>query len=352
MKNLLIFLLVLGFSLNAYAQTPYDTFDSTMTEVRMNQLKNRQFKLINADTAHQVKYMILDTESQTLSLYGKSEKLLGKKAIQVSEKKFLSEDPLTKKYPELTPYQFASNTPIMAIDLDGLEKFEINLERVYEIWEYNPKTKARTRSKINNVTDDFIAYKVSVGIREKNGDFTDIKMDYSMIMFERKSALPNSANGLKEEHIYGSEWVSYYNRGASIWIIGDRTEGIPDWQRNVGSGSVFIHSCPTSGHMNGCKLMSDETLVSRLGRDLAAFPARTPLEKESELGYKNSQNALSHIRKLYEKARDAGKLDEKQIAKNEAKHHERKDEKGNIIVGSLNKDREYLQIRVNYPQQK
>ncbi|AFM02586.1 RHS repeat-associated core domain protein [Bernardetia litoralis DSM 6794] len=36
-------------------------------------------------------------------------------------KRFDSVDPLTQKYPELTPYQFASNTPIMAIDLDGLE---------------------------------------------------------------------------------------------------------------------------------------------------------------------------------------------------------------------------------------
>jgi RHS repeat-associated protein len=35
--------------------------------------------------------------------------------------KFLSVDPLTKSYPMLTPYQFASNTPIAAIDLDGLE---------------------------------------------------------------------------------------------------------------------------------------------------------------------------------------------------------------------------------------
>jgi RHS repeat-associated protein len=35
--------------------------------------------------------------------------------------RFPSVDPITKKYPELTPYQFASNTPIMAIDLDGLE---------------------------------------------------------------------------------------------------------------------------------------------------------------------------------------------------------------------------------------
>ncbi|MVT08531.1 RHS repeat-associated core domain-containing protein [Chitinophaga tropicalis] len=35
--------------------------------------------------------------------------------------KFQSIDPLTKSYPELTPYQFANNTPIQAIDLDGGE---------------------------------------------------------------------------------------------------------------------------------------------------------------------------------------------------------------------------------------
>jgi RHS repeat-associated protein len=35
--------------------------------------------------------------------------------------KFLSVDPITKKYPMLTPYQFASNSPISGIDLDGLE---------------------------------------------------------------------------------------------------------------------------------------------------------------------------------------------------------------------------------------
>ncbi|MBD0404997.1 RHS repeat domain-containing protein [Flammeovirga sp. EKP202] len=39
--------------------------------------------------------------------------------------KFLSVDPLTKSYPWYTPYQFAGNTPIQAIDLDGLEEFVI-----------------------------------------------------------------------------------------------------------------------------------------------------------------------------------------------------------------------------------
>jgi hypothetical protein len=35
--------------------------------------------------------------------------------------RFLSVDPLSPQYPELTPYQYASNTPIWAIDIDGLE---------------------------------------------------------------------------------------------------------------------------------------------------------------------------------------------------------------------------------------
>jgi RHS repeat-associated protein len=39
--------------------------------------------------------------------------------------RFFSVDPLTQKYPELTPFQFASNTPIEAVDLDGLEAYRI-----------------------------------------------------------------------------------------------------------------------------------------------------------------------------------------------------------------------------------
>ncbi len=35
--------------------------------------------------------------------------------------RFLSVDPLKKKYPYYTPYQFAGNMPIRYIDLDGLE---------------------------------------------------------------------------------------------------------------------------------------------------------------------------------------------------------------------------------------
>ena len=43
--------------------------------------------------------------------------------------RFLSTDPLFKSYPWYTPYQFAGNKPVLAIDLDGLEE-----EMVIDKW--------------------------------------------------------------------------------------------------------------------------------------------------------------------------------------------------------------------------
>jgi RHS repeat-associated protein len=39
--------------------------------------------------------------------------------------KFLSTDPITSDFPNLTPYQFASNSPNWAIDLDGMEAWVV-----------------------------------------------------------------------------------------------------------------------------------------------------------------------------------------------------------------------------------
>jgi RHS repeat-associated protein len=39
------------------------------------------------------------------------------------ESRFISVDPITAQYPWYTPYQFAGNKPIAAVDLDGLERY-------------------------------------------------------------------------------------------------------------------------------------------------------------------------------------------------------------------------------------
>jgi len=53
--------------------------------------------------------------------------------------KFLSVDPLTKEYPELTPYQFAGNKVITSVDLDGLEDYDFRGAKVNRLSYTNRK---------------------------------------------------------------------------------------------------------------------------------------------------------------------------------------------------------------------
>jgi len=61
--------------------------------------------------------------------------------------KFLSVDPLTKEYPWYTPYQFAGNTPIQAIDIDGLEEGYLWKASGYYP-DYNPQAALQDLGKI------------------------------------------------------------------------------------------------------------------------------------------------------------------------------------------------------------
>ncbi len=72
--------------------------------------------------------------------------------------RFLSVDPLTKGFPMLTPYQYASNTPIAAVDIDGLEA-EIVVDRQSKQVNVNIKL---------SITDIEIAVLKSVGMTTDN----------------------------------------------------------------------------------------------------------------------------------------------------------------------------------------
>ncbi|MBA4197610.1 MAG: hypothetical protein C0459_08660 [Chitinophaga sp.] len=88
--------------------------------------KPQKYRLNVAETNTAIKYAVLNVDNRTLEFYNQNDTLLSTTVLKPNEVKFLSVDPLSKKYPELTPYQFASNTPIQAVDLDGKEAFFIH----------------------------------------------------------------------------------------------------------------------------------------------------------------------------------------------------------------------------------
>jgi len=58
--------------------------------------------------------------------------------------RFLSVDPIAKSLPELTPYQFASNSPIEAIDIDGFEAISSKKAYIRISLQYNQELKQLT----------------------------------------------------------------------------------------------------------------------------------------------------------------------------------------------------------------
>lgn len=88
------------------------------------QTKEIRFEIKNDDTLSKVNSLVFDFNKSTVYVIGKSDIVL--KEILVSKTdmlRFLSIDPLSSKYPQLTPYQFAGNSPISGVDLDGLEYY-------------------------------------------------------------------------------------------------------------------------------------------------------------------------------------------------------------------------------------
>lgn len=65
--------------------------------------------------------------------------------------RFLSVDPLTKDYSYYSPYQFAGNSPIQAIDIDGLEKGYVQYHNVIIDEKGKYITKAATKPIIETV---------------------------------------------------------------------------------------------------------------------------------------------------------------------------------------------------------
>ncbi|MEN7551563.1 RHS repeat-associated core domain-containing protein [Rapidithrix thailandica] len=89
--------------------------------------------------------------------------------------KFLSVDPLAPDYPWYTPYQFAGNTPIQAIDLDGAEPEPYGYSRVVSNNDAREKYVNKygtAEEKLKLERDKNVALMVSSGIMMSGSIFT------------------------------------------------------------------------------------------------------------------------------------------------------------------------------------
>lgn len=115
--------------------------------------------------------------------------------------RFFRVDPIAQYYSELTPYQYASNSPIENIDIDGLEKFTIHLKQLDNVG----------GTKINTQKADFVTYKITFSIEYPDGTSVPVGENVHLIVFFNKfwQTGKYSANALPDRTIIPAKWKSF-----------------------------------------------------------------------------------------------------------------------------------------------
>ncbi|HRB72190.1 MAG TPA: RHS repeat-associated core domain-containing protein [Flavobacterium sp.] len=165
--------------------------------------------------------------------------------------RFLSIDPLTKQFPSLTPYQFASNDPIESIDLDGQERYD---------YRWIKDNKGNSNLKLIGKTD--IVDRVVVGYTGGRS----LGNDAPMPTYETRI-------NQRQEFIVHTDWEVYLDNNGGLNMDKPQRKEIFDVRTFYKSKSDAV------ADINGSQSISDRLKITRaihansMGPENAALPA-------------------------------------------------------------------------------
>jgi len=144
--------------------------------------------------------------------------------------KFLSVDPLTREYPWYSPYHFAGNTPIQAIDVDGLEP--VYVSGVQYVLGYAPKLTSSQWYVINGEIEQNSFANAAVNNTHDNNHrpYASIADRHSYYVWASYNAKPNGVYWFGAAADVVSQFMVGASDNLNLWLISDRTE---DFLRTV-----------------------------------------------------------------------------------------------------------------------
>lgn len=120
----LILLSTIIFASKAFAQNPFESIGKT-TKPMLSLSNGKYIEHFENDSIRQIGSVMVNMRTdQIVAFVNRKEQ--AKKVHSQTSSRFLSVDPLARQFPFYTPYQYAANSPIAAIDLDGMESFVAN----------------------------------------------------------------------------------------------------------------------------------------------------------------------------------------------------------------------------------
>lgn len=120
MKQIVCTIFVVAITFSIYAQdNPYDVFGYE-TKVKYETKLSEYLIIDNSNNSSNIKSIAFNLDEKFILFIDGQDSIIDKVKIEPNQLlRWLSVDPLSSKYPSLSPYNFVANTPINAIDPDG-----------------------------------------------------------------------------------------------------------------------------------------------------------------------------------------------------------------------------------------
>ncbi|MDP3928489.1 MAG: hypothetical protein Q8R57_05665 [Bacteroidota bacterium] len=217
----------------AIAQTPYDDFAPSSKKKEMLKLPESVYKLRNKDTTSNIKYIVFDKENLTLSYLGKNDSTLNIFALKATEFKWWSVDPMAKKYPSSSPYNYVDGNPITRTDPNGADWFKDDNGNTQ--WHDNTSQGFSDKNKVSwtNIGTEMLEFSgdkltYSWQTSDKNGKLQVNSMSFNAVAgrADNQSGTPTfnySEDNQKKGGIGGLPSGLYYINKSELQLIADRS---------------------------------------------------------------------------------------------------------------------------------
>ncbi len=235
--------------------------------------------------------------------------------------RFKSVDPLFHSYPWYTPYQFAGNMPIWAIDLDGLEEKKSTLIRVNKIMD----TKGNLiKTPVTGISDGGEIATITPGetvLRQGDSDGVIIYEDHVFTVYTglRSDGLPELAhvilccrtnevptNNLLQTNDDPVEPGKNEEKAADVvsWKYGTRTRAEPIMKQKTFSRDISVKFQKVTDSNLGTTIIDEEDTKSQIASFATELKENgvTSINLKVQVGYKNWDSGTNNTE--YKEASD------------------------------------------------